>query len=99
MNCPRCGLPEELCVCEEMTKEAQRIRVRSDKRKYGKVVTIVDGLDNMNMQKIAKELRQKLACGGTIRGEQIELQGDHVNKIKRILMDMGFSEEMIDIGY
>ncbi len=99
MNCPRCGLPEELCVCEEMTKEAQRIRIRSDKRKYGKVVTIVDGLDNMNMQKIAKELRQKLACGGTIRGEQIELQGDHVNKIKRILMDMGFSEEMIDIGY
>ncbi|RLI95841.1 MAG: stress response translation initiation inhibitor YciH [Candidatus Altiarchaeales archaeon] len=99
MNCPRCGLPEELCVCEEMTKEAQRIRIRSDKRKYGKVVTIVDGLDDMNMQKIAKELRQKLACGGTIRGEQIELQGDHVNKIKRILMDMGFSEEMIDIGY
>ncbi|OYT53454.1 MAG: stress response translation initiation inhibitor YciH [Candidatus Altiarchaeales archaeon ex4484_2] len=98
MNCPKCGLPEELCVCEEMTREAQRIRVRSDRRKYGKMVTIVDGLDEVDTQKIAKDLRQKLACGGTVRDERIELQGNHVSKIKDILMDMGFSEEMIDLN-
>ncbi|MEA1924459.1 MAG: translation initiation factor [Candidatus Altiarchaeota archaeon] len=98
MNCPKCGLPEELCVCEEMTREAQRIRVRSDRRKYGKMVTIVDGLGDVDTQKIAKDLRQKLACGGTVRDERIELQGDHVSKIKDILMDMGFSEEMIDLN-
>ncbi len=98
MNCPKCGLPEELCVCEEMTREVQRIRVRSDRRKYGKMVTIVDGLDEVDTQKIAKDLRHKLACGGTVRDAKIELQGDHVSKIKNILMDMGFSEEMIDIN-
>jgi len=98
MNCPKCGLPEELCVCEEMTREAQRIRVRSDRRKYGKMVTIVDGLGEVDTQKIAKDLRQKLACGGTVRDARIELQGDHVSKIKDILMDMGFSEEMIDLN-
>ena len=72
--------------------------MRSDRRKYGKMVTIVDGLDEVDTQKIAKDLRQKLACGGTVRDERIELQGNHVSKIKDILMDMGFSEEMIDLN-
>ncbi len=98
MNCPRCGLPEELCVCDEMTKEGQRIRVRSDKRRYGKVVTIVDGFKDVDLDKIAKELKMKLACGGTSKNDQIELQGDHLNKVKDILIEMGFSRDMIVIA-
>lgn len=97
MICPNCGLPEELCVCEEMTKEGQRIRVSSDKRRYGKVVTIVEGLEDMDTQKISKELKKRLACGGTAKGNRVELQGDHINKIKNILMGMGFSGDMIEV--
>ncbi|HEX55230.1 MAG: stress response translation initiation inhibitor YciH [Candidatus Altiarchaeales archaeon] len=98
MNCPRCGLPKELCVCEEMTKEAQRIRVTSDRRTYGKVVTIIDGLRDVDIEKIAKELKRRLACGGTAKNNRIELQGDHLNKMKDILIEMGFSEDMIEIS-
>lgn len=98
MNCPRCGLPEELCVCDEMTKEGQRVRVRRDKRAYGKFVTIVDGLDDVDVQKIAKELKRRLACGGTSKENRIVLQGDHTNKIVAILTSMGFPEGTIDIG-
>jgi translation initiation factor 1 len=98
MICPRCGLPEELCVCDEITKEGQRIRVRSDKRRYGKIVTIVDGFKDVDIDKIAKELKKKLACGGTSKNEKIELQGDHINKVKDILIEMGFSGDMIDIA-
>ncbi len=98
MNCPRCGLPKELCVCDEMTKEGQRIRVRNDRRKYGKPVTIVDGLDNVDIHKIAKELKRRMACGGTSRGTTIELQGNHLAKMKDVLISMGFSGDMIDIG-
>ena len=98
MNCPRCGLPEELCVCDEMTKEGQRIRVRSDKRRYGKVVTVVDGFKDVDIDKIAMELKKKLACGGTSKNDKIELQGDHVHKMRGILIEMGFSENMIDIA-
>jgi len=97
MNCPRCGLPEELCVCYEMTKEGQKIRVRCDKRKFGKIVTVVDGFKDVDLDKIAKDLKRKLACGGTAKGEKIELQGDHVNRIKEVLIGMGFSDDMIDI--
>ncbi|MBN2014562.1 MAG: translation initiation factor [Candidatus Altiarchaeota archaeon] len=98
MNCPRCGLPEELCVCDEMTKEGQRIRVRSDKRRYGKVVTVVDGFKDVDLENIAKDLKKRLACGGTAKNDHIELQGDHLNKMREILIGMGFSEDMIDIA-
>jgi len=81
-----------------MTKEGQRIRVRSDKRRYGKVVTVVDGFKDVDIDKIAKELKKKLACGGTSKNDKIELQGDHVHKMRGILIEMGFSENMIDIA-
>jgi len=84
-----------LCVCEEMTREGQRIRVRKDKRKYGKFVTLIDGFEGVDVNKVAKELKSKLACGGTVKDGRIELQGDHYNKTKKILVDLGFSEGMI----
>lgn len=96
MICPKCGLPKELCVCEEMTREGQRIRVRQDKRKYGKPVTLVDGFEGVDVSKIAKELKTRLACGGTVKNGRIELQGSHLDKAKKILVDMGFSEEMLE---
>ena len=98
MNCPKCGLPPELCVCDEMTRRGQKIRVRADKRSYGKIVTLVDGFDNVDIDKIAKDLKRKLACGGTSKNNTIELQGDHTNKVKNVLIEMGFSEDMIDVA-
>ncbi|MEJ2267945.1 MAG: stress response translation initiation inhibitor YciH, partial [Nanoarchaeota archaeon] len=38
----------------------------------------------------------ELACGGTYKGNSIELQGDHRNKIKEILVKLGFDEESIN---
>jgi len=96
MTCPKCGLPEELCVCEEMTREGQRIRVRRDRRKYGKAVTVIDGFENVDIDKIAKDLKMRLACGGTAKEGKVELQGDHLSRVKEILIDLGFSENMID---
>ncbi len=95
--CPKCGLPEELCVCEEMTKEGQKIKVRNDRRRYGKFVTIVEGFEDVDVHKIAKELKQHLACGGTSKDDSVELQGNHKNKVKDVLVKMGFSEDMIQV--
>jgi len=98
MNCPKCGLPQELCVCDEMTRGGQKIRVRSVKRSYGKIVTIVDGFDNVDIDKIAKDLKRKLACGGTSKNNTVELQGNHTNKVKSVLVEMGFSADMIHVA-
>ena len=98
MNCPKCGLPQELCVCEEITRTGQKIKVRAEKRRYNKYVTVIGGLENVDLDKVAKELKKRLACGGTSKNNIIELQGNHVSKVKTILIDIGFSEDMIDIA-
>ena len=96
--CPKCGLPKELCVCETIAKEAQKIQIRTVKRRYGKVYTIVKGMNakDINMKDLAKKLKSVLACGGTFKDNTIELQGDHVGKTKEILIKMGFSPEQIE---
>jgi len=94
--CPKCGLPIQACVCQEIGKEEQKIRVEQVKRKYGKVITLVSGFKDIDMKTILKELKQVLACGGTIKNGIIELQGDHKGKVKPVLIKLGFPEESIE---
>ncbi len=49
------------------------------------------------MKDIAKTLKSRLACGGTVKNNHVELQGDHREKVKEILVELGFSSEMIDL--
>ncbi|MFN4132867.1 MAG: translation initiation factor [Candidatus Hadarchaeales archaeon] len=97
--CKLCGLPKEICVCQEIAIGQQRISVYSASRKFGKVVTVIEGLDEKQVpvKELMKELKTKLACGGTIKEGHIELQGDHRNRVKEVLIGMGFSPEMIDL--
>jgi len=93
--CSTCGLPEELCMCEEIAREQQRIKIFSDRRRYGKVVTIVEGIDesDINMDELARTLKTKCAAGGTVKDGRIELQGEHRKKVQEALEQMGFTVE------
>ncbi len=93
--CPKCGLPQQACVCEEIAKSEQRIKVERVKRKYGKIATLITGLSGVDIKSIAKELKSELACGGTVKNNNIELQGDHGRRVKPILMKLGFPESSI----
>lgn len=94
--CPKCGLPEPACICEQMVKSTQRITVTTDRKRYGKIVTVVSGFDSgIDVKKVAKGLKNELACGGTYKGDKIELQGNHTKKIKKILVLLGFDEDSI----
>ena len=90
--CSKCGLPKDLCVCEAIVKEQQRIRVFIEKRKWGRDVTIVEGIDDksINLRELAGKLKSKLACGGTEKSGRIELQGDHRDRTAEILAEYGF---------
>jgi len=95
--CPKCGLPLAACVCGEIAKTQQRIKVTTEKRRFGKVNTMISGFDNdVDIKEIAKKLKIKRACGGTAKNKIIELQGNHVGHIKRILVAEGFSEDQIE---
>jgi translation initiation factor 1 len=97
--CDKCGLPEDLCVCEEISKESLRVKIYTDKRRFGKVATIVEGIEDkdIDIKELSSLLKAKCACGGTIKGRTIELQGDHKEKVKEILESIGFSSDSIDI--
>lgn len=94
--CPKCGLPKQACVCEKIAKGSQNIKVTAEKRRFGKYVTIVSGLSGVDVKEIAKALKNELACGGTYKGNEVELQGDHRKKIKDILVKLGFEPDTID---
>jgi len=96
--CPKCGLPTPACVCGEIARTQQQISIKLEKRRFGKISTIISGFDDgVDIKSIAKNLKAKLACGGTVKNKQIELQGNHKDKIFDSLVKEGFTKDQITI--
>jgi len=97
--CSKCGLPLDICVCEEISKEQERIRVRLETRKFGRAVTIIDGINDKDtdLGRLAQKLKAHCACGGTAKNNEILLQGDHRDKVRSYLIQLGYPEENIEI--
>ncbi len=96
--CPKCGLPLDICACQSIQKETtQKITIYSTKKRFNKLVTLVQGLAGEALKDTAKSLKHKLACGGSFKDGLIVLQGDHVQKVREILVSLGYPEEMITV--
>ncbi|MFB0567811.1 MAG: translation initiation factor [Candidatus Bathyarchaeia archaeon] len=97
--CSKCGLPLDICVCKEISKEQQRIRVRLETRKWGKAVTIIDGINDKDadLGRLAQKLKTHCACGGTAKNNEILLQGDHREKVRSYLIRLGYPEENVEV--
>ncbi len=97
--CPICGLPKDLCVCGEIGKEQQRIRIRLETRKWGKATTMVEGVNNKDtdLPSLTQKLKNFCACGGTAKNGQIMLQGDHREKVRQYLIKLGYPEQNVEI--
>ena len=97
--CPVCGLVKELCVCETIAKESQKILVYIERKKFNKNYTIVEGIDEkeIDLKDLGRKLKSELACGGTIKDSKIELQGEHRQKVKNILIKYGFTPSSVEI--
>lgn len=93
--CSTCGLPKQLCVCETIAREEQIVHIKEEKRKFGKMITVISGIrdKNIDLREIAKKLKNRLACGGTAKDGQIELQGNHSRTAREELKKMGFQVE------
>ncbi len=74
-----------------MSKNQHQLVFTFEKRK-GKPVTLVGRfyLDEKDKKAVLKLLKTKLACGGAIKNEWIELQGDLKTKVTEILSKDGW---------
>ena len=91
-------MPKEICVCETIAREEEKIKVFTTSRRYGKLITVVTGLTkDVDVREILRELKTKLACGGTMKGREIELQGNHKTKARDILIKLGFKKEQVEV--
>ncbi len=83
-------------IIEEISKEEAEIQVTLEKRKFGKPVTVIRGFPkDVNLREVASKLKSKLACGGSVKNNTIELQGDHRRVIKQILEELGFTNVLV----
>ncbi len=92
------GLPDELFAMEEISKEQQVIKIYTDKRRYGKTVTIIEGFNpkDVDLKEMARSLRKKTASGGTVKDGRIELQGDQRERARKYLEGLGYTVEIIE---
>ena len=67
-----------------------------EKRK-GKPTTIISGYEGADedFKQLAKELKNKLAVGGTFKDGEIIIQGDYRDKIMQLLQDKGFKTKRV----
>ena len=95
-KCLKCGMLKDLCVCEILDKQGvTKIRIYTTKKKFKKLVTIIEGIDKAQMDQTSRELKHKLACGGTAKEGVIILQGDHKKKAFLVLQQLGYPAESI----
>jgi translation initiation factor 1 len=95
--CPICHLPKNICTCDLRSKETQQIKIRTERKKFKKYATLVTGFkEDDEGKEVLKYLKKKLACGGTMKNEVIEIQGEHVAAVKKYLIEKGYNEELID---
>ena len=66
---------------------------RQSKGRGGKTVTRVEGLPlgDEALAQLGKQLRTACGSGGTSKGGEIEVQGDHVDKVIEALKQEGYA--------
>ena len=81
---------------QHSTQHNNTVRItRETKGRKGAGVTLVSGLAlaDGELKALAKKLRQHCGSGGSIKAGVIEVQGDHRERIKSLLADIGIDSK------
>jgi translation initiation factor 1 len=96
--CPGCRRPIAQCVCKSAHGKplnyAAAVRVsRQTQGRAGKGVTVISGLPlaPAALTALAAELKRLCGSGGTVKQGQIEIQGDHRDRLVDELNRRGYA--------
>ncbi len=87
--------PEEMNEESEDIKSAQqKLRLHLERLKGNKTATVVRGFIGKEdtLEVLGKILKTKCGCGGTVKDNEIILQGDFRDKVLAFLVTEGFSQ-------
>lgn len=79
----------------EPPRKNGRVVLRREKaQRGGKTVVVVYDFESQitdaTIETLGREARQACGCGGTVRGREIELQGDNPQKVRSFFESAGF---------
>ncbi|MBW4522366.1 MAG: translation initiation factor [Scytolyngbya sp. HA4215-MV1] len=75
----------------------QNLRVQASRKgRKGKTVTVVSGFQSSSETLVAllKQLKTQCGAGGTVKENEIEVQGDHAKKLLEILTQLGYKAKI-----
>jgi len=95
-RCDRCGEVDALCKCVPVAEVVfnpakASVVVRTEKRKAGRIVTIVSGLHATPTERasLLTQVKQHCGAGGTTETDNLIIQGDHASRIAAWFRDLG----------
>lgn len=81
----------------ELPPEKQNLRVQATRSgRKGKTVTVISGFQSKpeTLQALLKQLKTQCGTGGTVKDNEIEIQGDQKQKILEILLKLGYKAKI-----
>jgi translation initiation factor 1 len=109
-RCPTCGKRLDRCTCDQPRRSSETpsaaianlprdgiVRILRDRKgRGGKTVTVIAGLSGVPsaLAQLTSELKRMCGTGGTVRGDVIEIQGDHRERLRDELTRRGYTVKL-----